>query len=68
MTLHTAYYRTSPSGVTEQAPFSDVDGIRFGVRFQRGEGVVFRRDVALEIVNRWNEISATTNNGTVYYL
>lgn len=65
---HSWYYRTDPQGNTEQAPFSDVDGIRFGVRFKRGEAVVFTHDKALEIVNRWNEISANTGNGTIYYL
>lgn len=57
--LHTAYYRRSGvTGDIEQLPFSEVDGVHWGVRFERGQGICFTEAVALAIVNRWNFISA----------
>ena len=66
--MHSWYFHTDPQGNTAQRPFADIDGVRFGVKFERGEGVYYTRAVALEIVNRWNEISANTGNGSIYHI
>ncbi len=58
---HTYYNRLYvTTGEVQQLPFADVDGARFGASFERGEDVVYDHAIALEIVNRWNEISANT--------
>ncbi len=58
---HTYYNRLYvTTGEVQQLPFSDIDGIRFDVSFERGRTVAYDRAVALEILNRWNEISVNT--------
>ena len=49
-------------GVTEQLPFGDIDGHIYGVYHERGEAVRYTRNVALEIVNRWNSINDLARN------
>ena len=68
-TLYSSYFRTDTrTGRTEQLPFCEVDGWKFGVRFERGEGIVFPEHVALRIVNRWNGLSANARLNLVYHL
>ena len=68
-TLHSFCFKTDcRTGHTEQLPFCEVDGWKFGVRFERGEGVVFSRHIALEIVNRWNSLAAVQCSSVVYHL
>jgi hypothetical protein len=50
--MYTGYNRLDTRrGVIEQLPFCDIDGSRFDVRFERGEGVAYTLTVALSIVN-----------------
>lgn len=57
--LITSYKRMhTDTGEIEELPFAAIDGQRYGVRFERGEGVVFTENVALQIVNRWNYINS----------
>jgi len=66
---HTYYNRLNiKTGEIEQLPFADIDGTCFGVRFERGSTVVYDHSVALEIVNRWNEISASNRCGLQYWV
>jgi len=59
MTKVSSYFRMIVrTGEIEQLPFSDIDGVRYGVRFERGEGVWYPRTIALEIVNHWNYINS----------
>lgn len=54
---HTYYNRLRVStGEIQQLPFSGFDGARFDVSIT----VEYDHTIALEIVNRWNELSANT--------
>ena len=63
------YYRLIIStGLVEQLPFADIDGYKFGIKHERGEGVYYTRTFALEIVNRWNSINQSTSKNFVYWI
>jgi len=66
--MHSWYFRKDEQGNITQQAFSDIDGARFGATFERGEGVVYTREVALEIVNRWNELAANSGRDFIYFL
>ena len=58
---HTYYNRLYvTTGEVQQLPFSGIDGARFDVSIERRRTVAYDHTIALEIVNRWNEISANT--------
>lgn len=53
-------------GVIEQLPFADIDGHKFGIVHQRGEGVNYSHVVALRIVNYWNSINSLQPTAPAY--
>ena len=66
---HTSYNRLDTRrGVIEQLPFADVDGHKFGVVHERGEGVAYSEHIALQIVNYWNSINRLSPSDTDAYV
>ena len=68
---HSYYVRlVCRTGEIEKLPFADIDGACYGVRFERGEGVCFSRNVALEIVNHWNymNVAQSPTGRYIYWL